>query len=450
MKKIFSLFVLMTAFIGFSEAQNKDTASANYFSLQQAIEYAGQHQKDMLNSDLDVQMADAKVGETRGAGLPQVNANFDFKDYFELNYLFPGIFGANQDPGTFVGFPIETPTYSSSVGVQASQLLFDGSFFVALRASKTYREMSRKNQTRTRIDMIVSVSKAYYNMLVNQQRLNLVIANVNRLKKLKDDTQAMYTNGFVERVDMDRVNLTYNNVVTEQEKTERLIKLSEFYLKFQMGMNVNTKIVLTDSLNAEQLKNISLDASKPDVTNRIEYSILKSQQELYELDARRYKAHYLPSLVLYGSLNTMNQRAKFDAFDTKTKWFPTGFVGVQLSLPIFSGLAQHNKVEQAELSIRKIKNEIDNTTNALDLENISTKTSLANAIATLSTQEKNLDLANEVYNVSKLKYDQGVGSNLEVITAETSLKEAQINYYTSLYDALVAKVDLDKAMGAIK
>jgi outer membrane protein len=226
--------------------------------------------------------------------------------------------------------------------------------------------------------------------------------------------------------------------------------LSEYFLKFQIGMNINTKIVLTDSLNASEIKNISVSAEKNDVTNRVEYSLLQTQLHLLQLDLSRNRSQYLPNLVLYGNVSTVAQRPEFNIFDTDKRWYPTAFVGATFTLPIFSGLQKHYRVNQAQLSIRKLKNEMDNTVNGLNLEVISGRTALENATVTLTTQEKNLELANEVSKVSKLKYDQGVGSNLEVIVAETSLKEAQINYYNALYDALVAKVDLDKALGNIK
>ena len=448
MKKIFLLIVLMNVFSVLVCAQIKDSLSS-YFSLQQAIEFAYQHQKDVLNADLDVQIAKAKVKETRGMGLPQVAASFDVKDYIELNYLFPDIF-AGGEPGAFVGLPIQTPSYSATAGVQATQLLFDGSYLVGLKASKTYREFSHKNLTRTKIDLVVAVSKAYYSVLVNRKRLSLVFANVTRLKKLNDDTKAMYDNGFVEKIDLDRVLLTYNNINTEKEKAERLIALSEYYLKFQMGIDIHEKILLTDSLNVENIRNVGMLSEKNDVTNRIEYSLLQTQQRLLELDLKKNRAQYYPSIVLYGNLYTTEQRPTFDPFNREKKWYPTGFVGATFSLPIFSGLQKHYRVDQAKLSIRKLKNEIDYASNVLDLETISSKTALTNAVASLNTQEKNLELANEVYRVSKLKYDQGVGSNLEVINAETSLKEAQINYYNAMYEALVAKIDLDKSLGLIK
>jgi outer membrane protein len=423
--------------------------SSYTFTLQEAIEYAYQHQKNVLNAEIDEKIAHAKVKETTGIGLPQISASFDAKDYFTLNYLFPGQF-AGGPPGTFVGFPIETPSYSATAGIQASQLLFDGTYLVGLKASKTYRELSQKNLTRTKIETVVSVSKAYYNALVNRQRVKLLDANVARVQKLKDDTKALYDNGFVEKIDYDRVALTYNNLVTEQENVNRLVKLSDHLLKFQMGMEVYSNLVLADSLHNEHLKNISVSAEKADITKRIEYSLLQTQQRFQQLDVKRNKTLYLPNLVLYGNVFTTEQRPEFNIFDSDERWYPTAFIGATLTLPIFDGLQRERKIDQAKLGLEKINNELTEVSNALSMEAEISRTTLQNALSSLKTQEANLELANEVVRVSKLKYDQGVGSNLEVINAETSLREAQTNYYNALYDALVAKVDLDKALGNIK
>lgn len=421
----------------------------NSFTLQQAIEYAYKHQSSALNAQLDEKIANAKVKEIRGIGLPQLSANFDAKDYFTLNYLFPGAFTGGE-PGTFTGFPIETPSYSTSAGIQATQLLFDGSYLTGLKAAKTYRELSQKNLTRTKIDIAVSVSNAYYSVLVNAQRVKLLDANVIRVQKLKDDTRALLDNGFVEKIDYDRVVLAYNNLVTERDNVNRMVKLSDYLLKFQMGMDIYSHLVLAETLNDEQLKSISVSAEKPDVTKIIEYSLLETQQRLMKLDLRRYRSQYLPSLVLYGNLYTLQQGPEFTAFDTKERWYPSGFVGATFTLPLFDGLQREKKIAQAKLNLQKTDNDIANAANALSLEAETNRTQLLNALSSLNAQKENLDLANEVVRVSKLKYDQGVGSNLEVINAETSWREAQTNYYNSLYDALVGKVEYDRAMGTIK
>src|SRR5207244_3662266 len=158
------------------------------------------------------------------------------------------------------------------------------------------------------IDIATTVSKAYYNALVNRERIKLLDANIARVQKLKNDTKALYDNGFVEKIDYDRVALTYNNLATERENVNRMVKLSDYLLEFQMGMGIYSNLTLADSLNDTELKNISVSAEKPDVTKRIEYSLLQSQQHFQQLDLKRNRALYLPSLILIGNLYTVEQR----------------------------------------------------------------------------------------------------------------------------------------------
>jgi outer membrane protein TolC len=435
------------------------------FSLQQAIEYANQHNATVLNAGIDEKIADAKVKEIIGMGLPQLNASFDIKDFEKIptqfipDFLSPAVYHILKDENLVQTepqnnndvFPVQFGTrWNATAGLTASQLIFQPSYLVGVQASKTYREISRQNLTRTKMETSVAVSKAYYNALVSRERFKLLEANVVRLKKLKDDTKALYDNGFVEKIDYDRVQLAFNNVSTEKENVSRLLELSDKMLKLQMGMDINSTLTLTDSLSSETLKNISVSAEKPDATKRIEYSMLETQKRVNTLELKNNRTGYIPSLVAYGSLNTSAQRDKFDIFESGKKWYPTGLIGATLSWNLFDGFQREKKIQQAKLNLQKTENTMANASNAFSLEAEAARAQLLNALASYNTQEENLNLANEVVRVSKLKYDQGVGSNLEVINAETSLREAQTNYYNALFEALVGKVDYDKAMGNIK
>ena len=442
MKNIFSLTIFLLAGM-------LAWAQENTYSLQQAIEYANQHQSATLNATLDEKISDYKVKEIVGIGLPQIKGEIDVKNFFDIPTSFiPGEFFGGE-PGTYVPIKFGTP-WQASAGVSATQIIFDPTYLVGVSASRTYRELSQKSLTRTRIETAVGVSKAYYGVLVNRERMKLLDANVARVQKLRDDTKALFDNGFVEKIDYDRIVLTYNNLSTERDNVNRLMQLSDYYLKFQMGLDVNSSITLSDSLTDDQVRNIVVSAEKPDVTKRIEYSLLQTQKRLMTLDLKRYKVQYVPGLYAYGSYSTNAQRSKFDFFDPDGGWYPTGIVGATLSWNLFDGTQRERRIQQAKLNLQKTENDLISTTNALTLEAENNRTQLMNSLSSFKTQKENLELANEVVRVSKLKYDQGVGSNLEVVTAETSLREAQTNYYNSLYDALVAKVELDKAMGNIK
>jgi outer membrane protein len=420
------------------------------YSLSQAIEFALKNQQDVLNAQLETNISHYKVKEIVGMGLPQIKTEVDFKDFIEIpTTLIPAEIGdGSAEPGTF--FPVKFGTrYQATAGVSASQILFDPSYLLGVKASKTYREISEKSYTRTRIETAVQVTKAYYYLLVLQETKPVVDANVVRVKKLRDDTKAMYENGFVEKIDLDRLEVIYNNVQTEQERFARRIEMANAMLKFQMGMNTASSLVLTDSLNTGQIKNLSATTENFDINKRVEYNLLKTQQKFGTYNVKRFKQAGIPKLYLYGSISTSGYRDEFNLLDQDERWYPTGLWGATLSFPIFDGFSRHARVKQTEFELQKINNQVTNFENSATIEIQNSRNDLLNAISTYTNQEKNLQLATEVSRTSKIKYDQGVGSNLEILDAETSLKEAQANYYNAIFDALIAKVNLDKALGNI-
>lgn len=445
MKKLRIVCLLLILASG-ATAENRD--SLYRFSVKEAIDYSLENQKDVKNSVLDTRIADAQVKEILGMGLPQLNGSVDIKDFFEIpTNLIPGEFFGGG-PGTFI--PIKFGTqYQASAGITASQLVFDPTYLVGLQATKTIHELSSKNLTRTRIETASNVQKAYYGLLLIRVRKEVIDANVERIAKLKQDTKALYDNGFVEKLDLDRINLAYNNMLSEQDRFDNIEKMTENVLKFQMGMPLTCKLELTDSLDIAKVKNLTATSSNADVSKRIEYNILETQYHLQELNVKRYKVGYYPSLVAYANVSSTAQRDAFNIFDPSRKWYPTGLLGATLSIPIFDGLQKTAKIRQSEYNLDKIKNELDNFKNAASMQIDNSRLALEDAISTLNIQEQNLNLAKDVVRTTKLKYDQGVGSNLEVLDAETSLKEAQSNYYNAAYEAVIAKIDFELSLGNI-
>jgi outer membrane protein TolC len=438
------VLLLMTAFVRPGSAATAD--SSFRFSAKEAIDYAFEHQKNVLNANMDARISEAQVREITGIGLPQVNGSVDLKDFFELpTNLIPGEF-FGEPAGTFI--PVRFGTqWQATAGLTASQLLFDPTYLIGLKATKTLRELSNKNLTRTRIETAANVTKAYYALLMVRERRSVVDANITRISKLKQDTKALYENGFVEKVDLDRINLAYNNMMSEKEKFDHLEVMTENLLKYQMGMPLGSSLTLTDSLDYSKVKSTVVNTSGTDATKRIEYNILQTQYRLEEFNMQRYKSGYLPNLVAYANVSTTAQRNAFDLLDPDKRWYPTGIVGASLNIPIFDGLQKQAKIRQCRYNLEKVRNEIENFRNAATLQQQNSRLALQDALRTLDLQEQNLRLAEDVVRISKLKYDQGVGSNLEVLDAETSLKEAQSNYYSSAYDAIVSKIDLDVAAG---
>lgn len=426
-----------------AKAQQADTVAA--FSLKQAIDYAQNHQISILNARIDEDIARNTVKQTIGIGLPQVSGNANFQDFIKLpTSLLPGEFFGQ--PGTQI--PVQFGVkYQSSVGMELNQLLFDGSYLVGLQASKTYKELSNKALTRTRIETSVAVTKAYYSVLVSNEQLNLVDANLVRLRKSLNDTEAMLKNGFVEKIDVDRLTVLKNNLETERENVVRLLALNVNLLKFQMGMTVNSRLTLTDSIASLQADQAVAASDTSAYRNRIEYSLLETQKKLNEFDLKRYKSQFLPSLSAFGSTSQSFQANNFSQlFNTN---FPSTIIGLRLSVPVISGGIKLAQVRNAKLAILKTQNDLFNLQNGINLEVDQAQTTYANSLKSLDNQKRNMDLAQEVLRVSKIKYEQGVGSSIEVTTAETSLKEAQNNYINALYNLMINRVNVDKALGKI-
>ncbi len=419
------------------------------FTLQSAIDYALKHNASYLNTEADAKYSVYKKNELLGQGLPQINSSFDVKDNAILpTSLLPAQFFGGM-PGTFapVKFGVQ---YNATAGVSASQLIFNSNFFVGIQATKEIVNLSQKNILRSKVETAQNVSKAYYGALVNRERLKILDLNITRIKNLKDNATALNQNGFVEKIDVDRLEVGYNNLVTEKEKTTRLVELSETVLKFQMGYDFNQPITLSDNLEkagaAEDLQNLVMN-DKPDVSKRPEFLVLQSQQRLNELDLKRYRLNYLPMIGAYGSYAQMFQKNTLD-FSTKN-WYPFAIIGATINMGIFDGLQNNWRIQQAKITLLKTQNSVNQLKQALDMEAQSTAVIYKNALASLQTQKKNIDLAQNIFDVVKKKYEQGIGSSLELNTAENDLQQAQTNYYNTLYDLIVAKIDYQKATGTL-
>ncbi len=425
-----------------------DTASES-FTVSQAVEFALKNKAEVKNAELDVYIAKARMNELIGVGLPQINASGEINRFIELPTQFIPAEFFDGEPGTYSAVQFGQD-YSATAGITASQLLFDGTYLIGLKATKTYGELSKKTYSQTRIETAVNVTKAYYMVKVMEERLAQLTSDLERMAKLKNDTRALWEEGFIEKIDYDRVALNYNLLESAKNQAQRLTSNSYSLLKFQMGMDLKTPIVLVENVEDINFTESPEKVQEFDFRKRIEYSSLQTQYELTGLDVRRFKSLRLPSLVLFGSLSANASRNDFTIFDTGYRWYPTSIVGASLKLPIFGGFQINEQVRQAKFRQKQVENAFKSVELGLTIEHESALTQLENSLDKLQTQKKNRELAREIARVSKIKYDQGVGSNLEIIEAESSLREAETNYYTSLLETIIAKIDLDKAKGNIK
>ncbi|HVS91584.1 MAG TPA: TolC family protein [Mucilaginibacter sp.] len=468
MKNIFIITILLLGIVATGYAQQAaQPAAVRNFSLQDCINYAYEHQDTVKNAALDVKSAAYKVKETTGIGLPQINGVASFTDYLKTpSVIFPsftdGLYqilhseGVRDSTGKIIQaktsgpqkFSIYQP-YNANLGLSLSQLLFDGSYLVGLKASKTYQELSQKSYTRSRIDARVNVTKAYYQVLVSNEQIKLLDADLSQLKQQVDQTSAENKQGFAEKIDVDRITVQYNNLRTTRENTVRLLILNYEMLKFQMGMPVNEELTLTDKLEDIKLDNNVADTG--DTTfyhNRIEYSLGETNLKLNQLTVQNQKAKFMPQLLLNGSTALGFQSSTFGSLLHYE--YPSTYIGLSLNVPIFSGGQRINQLREAKIEVEKSQNDLENAKNGILLQAHAASITYANSLRSLDNQKQSQQLAQEVLRVAKIKYGQGVGSSIEVTQAQTDLETADNQYIQALYNALISKVDLDKAYGRIQ
>jgi len=450
MKHILIILMLACGFALKSNAQQAATDTQRYnFTIQDCINYAYEHQDSVVNARLDVKSAGYKVKETIGQGLPQIHGVASFQDYLKIpTTLLPGEF-FGQPAGTFI--PVKFGVkYQSNMSITANQILFDPDYLVGLQGRATYRELYDRSYTRSKITAAISVTKAYYQVLVAVEQLRILQLDIDQLKQQMDETVARNKQGFVEKIDVDRITVQYNSLVTKKENAIRSAGLSYQLLKFQIGMPIDNVLLLREKLEDVKLEPNGSDAVADTSIyhNRIEYSLLETQSKLYQYDVKRKKGQFLPKLTANASYAASYQNNSFgQLYHTN---FPSSYIGLTLNVPIFTGFQHVNQLRQSQITLQKSQNDLFAAKNAFNLELKRARITYLNGLQTLNDQKKNRALAEEVLRVSKIKYQQGVGSSLEVIQAQTALQDADNTYIQGLYDALVSKVDLDKAYGRIQ
>jgi outer membrane protein len=434
-------------------AQNDST-----MSLQECISYALVHSSSVNNAKLDQYIAKAKVGETRAIGLPQINGELSAVDNPTLkNLFFRGNNNFLKGSPLYTGNPNDVIVLQNILQLRSSadasvtaNMLISAAYLVGLKTSKTYAELATKNAQKAEIDVIEAVTKAYYLVLVNKVRMISLNANIARLDTVYNQTKKLNSSGFVEKLDVDRLEVRRLNLLTEQQKFENIMSLSTVLLKFQMGMPIEKEINVEGSIESLKVDmQPKQSITTPNYNQRVEFGLINSQRDMNVQNLKYIKSGYAPSLLAFGTYGYTRSDIKFlNLFNNQ--WYNYSMVGLKLSVPIFDSFSKVYKAQQARLEIKKSDNNIDNLKLAIDLQTTQSTINYNNSIKTLEAQTKNIKLAREIARVTKVKYQEGVGSNIELVNAEADLKDAETNYYDAAYQTLVAEVEYQKSIGNLK
>jgi outer membrane protein len=422
----------------------------NEFSVKQAVDYGMKNMVQVKNALLDVKIQEQVNRQITSAAFPQVSGSINATHYFNIpvttlpDFISPATYQVLVDQGVKngAGQPITFPSagfgsipaqfgtsWTGSGGIDVSQLLFDGQVFVGLVARNEVLNFYKKIAEVTQVMIKANIYKIYYQLVVGKKQITSLDANIERYEKLLNDTRLFFKNGFAEKLDVDKVEVQLNNLRTEKIKAENNLAVGYSGLKFLIGMPQKDILQLTDTLSDEELKANILDSAY-DYKDRKEFQLQSIAEKLGKYNIRRYQLSKLPTVAAFGSYSKNAQRNSFNFF-SKGDWFTTSLVGVKISVPIFDGNKKNALIQQSRYELQKRENSIDSLKSSIDADVEQSRLKMTSAILTVDYQKKNIALAEAVYNTTKLKYEQGIGSNQEIYNAQTELKVAQTNYYSS-------------------
>tara|TARA_Y100000590_G_scaffold238714_1_gene268538 strand:+ start:108 stop:1445 length:1338 start_codon:yes stop_codon:yes gene_type:complete len=442
MRKILFTSLLLISFLSFSQKKN--------LTLEECISLALENNENLKNSYLEEKISTALSKEYLSVGLPQISFDGGIKynhevqkSIIDISRFMPGVPEGTEQEVQF------GQTYDGRMDLYVNQMIFNGSYFVGVSASRELIRLSEKMTKRNIIDIYESVQKAYFTALNTKSRIDLVNENLDRLSELLDQTNKLYENGFVEKLDIDRITVSYNNLKSEKIKADRLYDLSISVLKFQIGLPIEIEIELIGELSEDLINNFSYELKDFDYSKRIEYSILQTDKNLKSYDLKNNRSQYLPQIYANYNYGYNSSASQSNLFFNSDRWKKFGTLGFLVVIPIFDGFLKRSKINQSKYKIEQIENQMMFLERSINLQINQSLANFENSKESLEITRKNLNLARDVYYASEKKYSEGVGSNLELIDSNNSLKTAQNQYYNALYESVIASIDIKKTLGVL-
>ena len=423
-------------------------------TLDKAVEYALVNSNEIKFAQLNIEDAEQRIFETRATGLPQIDASANLNNFFKVPVsVLPEAFVASSrdaDGNLPEGFSRQVSFVLKNqfdAAINFRTMVFDGSFFTGLKAASLYRTLVQDELSAKQQSLKNRVITAYLPIILLTENLKILDNNITNIKKLRDETSALYKEGFVEQLDVDRLELSVANLKVEKENLERQMATTMNNLKQIMNFPIEQELVIQDNLGRVVPVPAQKDLTGPvDYYNRREYKVAETGIQLNELNETYTKNVYLPSLDFTASYTQAYQGDKL--FNGESSfWAPTGVVGLSLNVPIFDGFGKKAKLQRARITTEVSKTQHLELANSIDLEVANARIDYQSALKRVESQQQNMDLAERIFTTTQIKYKEGVGSSLEISQAEQSLFSAQRNHLQALFDLLIAKLSLDVALG---
>ncbi|WP_188372938.1 TolC family protein [Winogradskyella haliclonae] len=414
------------------------------FSLQEAIDYALENNRQSKNAARDIDAAKQQKWETTATGLPQLDATVNYQNFLkqQVSVIPAEFFGGN--PGEFAEVIFGTKQNATATAT-LNQLLFDGSYIVGLQSAKVFLEISENAKVKTDLEVRKAVINAYGNVLLSEESLEILEKNINVLEKNLYETTKIYENGLEEEESVEQLQITLSNLKSNLNNTERLRGIAYQMLNITLGIEFNATIKLTDDLETLAIQNIALQNldTENDVESTIDYKIAANDTKSKELLLKLEKSKALPSLsaFLNGGYNSFNDDFVF--LDSKNRWFGFSTVGINLNVPIFSSGKRSAATQRAKINLEKSRDDLTETQQRLNLQIESAKSNYRFAVEDYTNKKQNLALAERIEKKNQTKFFEGISSSFELRQAQTQLYTAQQELLQTMLDVINTKAELE-------
>jgi outer membrane protein len=419
------------------------------YTLQECIDTALQKNLQLKSDQYDLAKTRASIGQAYSSLLPSVNASGSYQYYFKMQkQVIPAeVFGGSA--GKYIATSLST-AQSKSLGVLLNQTIFNASSLIALKAAKVEVNLNELQIRSSKEDLIYNVSATYYNIQSILKQQILAKSNLAIDESLLQVTSDQFRAGLATQTDLDRLTVQRDNTKATLQNTSNSLEKQYNMLKLLMNVPLESDIIVVQDEYEEEAALASQQKVDFDPTQKTNYRQVMENKKVADLQRRNIKAGYLPSLSLGANYGISGYNSTADPFkNINSTWYPSSYVSLSLSIPIFDGFSKKYQIRQQEIAISKYDVEAEQTLQQNRKDVADASADLKSNYITLQSQQRNLVLAQKVLTDIDTQYKSGLVKLTDAINSQSELETAQNNYINALINIKQAELNLKKATGTL-
>ncbi len=442
--RIFLLGVLFLAISTFLSGQTAHDTLPSRVTLSQCISYALANQALIKQSLLDEDITRRNIRIALSGWYPQVEFDANLQDYLQApTSYYPNVL----NPSAPLAYP-STSNYVSAGILSASQTLYSNNLLFAARSARQLKSQASENTENSKINTWVDVTKAFFDVLLTDQQLNVLDEDIVRLQRNYQDAYSLYQNGLTDKIDYQRTEIALSNAQAERRSASEALKAKYSVLKQLMGVVPGKQFTVSYDSSKYESEILFDTAKNLDYGKRIEYRQMQTSLNLQNTEISYYRWSFLPTLSAYYDYDPLFQNDRLaDVYNTN---YPTQVIGLKLTIPLFQGMNRLQNLSKAKIQYKRIQLGIEYLKSEISSEYTEALAGYVSNLNELKIAKRNITVAKDIFNTVKFQYDKGIKAYLEVIVSETDLRTAELNYLNILFQVLTSKMDLEKALGDIK